>query len=1043
MERLSSGMRINSAGDDAAGLAIASRMESQVRGLQAAIKNANDGISVTQTAEGAMEEIGNILQRMRELAVQAANDSNSDADRAYLQQEVAQLSDEITRISETTQFNGINVLDGSFAGKTFQIGANANQSVTLDIANVAASSLGIGASSTSSTSSTTTSTSGVAEEIGRLSFDRDDRYAFQLTDRDTGLSYRINPAATAATSASIVSLDRIILTDHGFKTGDAIIQSTLAGFPTNTASTPRFVIKIDEDTFQIASSLSNAIAGTANTLTTTTQPTITGLGISLTRADADSRADFAARINAGLKESAVNTSVTGNAAAASVSASTMNASAASDDTFKFTLKVGDTTQQVDFGARMLSTSLPGDSTLTAADYVHVAQAMREELHSVFDDSISVTHSSGRFTIEDAQGRYLEVSQGAGNGYFFGSDEQNSGSIYASANAQNNISVAWSDDGSSLIVNHAAAGGVDITNFSSTSTGTATFDVADTATTAVVEPIVLEDTLADSTASVRGIIGESKIALNFSNTFGYADDGGTADTNLNANYAFKITDGAGNVYADFTGSSSAVNVQHLNNTDAAIEAYVLANLTTKIAATGFNDDRINVGEFNVDYTGGILTITNSEGRDLRVEDVYSKYGTITVSKLDGLAGTEILSSEGAHASEVRIARGFGTTLTAATATMTLIVDGSSTSSVIDVKSAFAGTASFQTGWQQATQLEVELQDGTAVGADTNIRVAYDSTTDEFVIVNVLGREMNISATTEPTAASTGQYFKTAAAVGAANKGHTVQIDSGVTSGVLTEATSVKLTFNQDDVNTFVLGVNGQSSTANSFNFDSDTFASSAFKTSLDNLMANLNVEYLGSPFSYSMDVANRAITITNSKGGEIFFDGHTTNSTDLELQLDVMSGVLQNASDTSGPGDAVIKANEAVTVASATGDGSVETTTSTSTSSSSYTSGHTGIDQLTIATQAGANSALGSIDAALATILSERAKLGALENRLDHTVNNLSNVATNTTAAQGRIMDADFARETTNLTKSQILSQAATSMLAQANQSKQNILALLQ
>ena len=86
----------------------------------------------------------------------------------------------------------------------------------------------------------------------------------------------------------------------------------------------------------------------------------------------------------------------------------------------------------------------------------------------------------------------------------------------------------------------------------------------------------------------------------------------------------------------------------------------------------------------------------------------------------------------------------------------------------MKSAFAGTASFQTGWQQATQLEVELQDGTAVGADTNIRVAYDSTTDEFVITNILGREMNISAATEPTAASTGQYFKTAAAVVQANK-----------------------------------------------------------------------------------------------------------------------------------------------------------------------------------------------------------------------------------------------------------------------------------
>ena len=117
----------------------------------------------------------------------------------------------------------------------------------------------------------------------------------------------------------------------------------------------------------------NAIAGSAETLTTTTQPTITGLGMSLIRSDADSRADFAERINIGLKESATNTSVTGNSAAASVSAATMNASAASEDTFKFTLKVGDTTQEVDFGGRMLSTSLPGDSTLAAADYVHVAR----------------------------------------------------------------------------------------------------------------------------------------------------------------------------------------------------------------------------------------------------------------------------------------------------------------------------------------------------------------------------------------------------------------------------------------------------------------------------------------------------------------------------------------------------------------------------------------------------------------------------------------------------------------------------------------------
>ena len=192
MERLSSGLRINSAGDDAAGLAIASRMEAQVRGLQAAIKNANDGISVVQTAEGAMEEVGNILQRMRELAVQASNDSNSDADRAYLQDEVAQLAEEITRISQTTQFNGQNILDGSYQDKYFQIGANASQNVGLSIASVAADSLGIGTTVSSFPTSTTKTTTTVAtEEIARVNFTFDDTYSFKLTDRETGLNYQI------------------------------------------------------------------------------------------------------------------------------------------------------------------------------------------------------------------------------------------------------------------------------------------------------------------------------------------------------------------------------------------------------------------------------------------------------------------------------------------------------------------------------------------------------------------------------------------------------------------------------------------------------------------------------------------------------------------------------------------------------------------------------------------------------------------------------------------------------------------------------------
>lgn len=132
MERLSSGLRINSAKDDAAGLAISQRMTSQINGMDTAARNANDGISLAQTAEGALTEVTNNLQRMRELAVQASNATNSSTDRAALQSEVSQLQAEILRVAETTSFNGIKVLDGSFTSQSFQVGANAGETITMD-----------------------------------------------------------------------------------------------------------------------------------------------------------------------------------------------------------------------------------------------------------------------------------------------------------------------------------------------------------------------------------------------------------------------------------------------------------------------------------------------------------------------------------------------------------------------------------------------------------------------------------------------------------------------------------------------------------------------------------------------------------------------------------------------------------------------------------------------------------------------------------------------------------------------------------------------
>ena len=143
-EKLSSGYKINRAGDDAAGLKISEKMRSQIRGLNKASDNAQDGISLIQTAEGALNESHSILQRMNELAVQGANDTNQSIDRDAINQELEALTDELDRISQTTQFNKQNLLDGNFKDKKLQVGANANQNIEISIDAMNADSLGLG-----------------------------------------------------------------------------------------------------------------------------------------------------------------------------------------------------------------------------------------------------------------------------------------------------------------------------------------------------------------------------------------------------------------------------------------------------------------------------------------------------------------------------------------------------------------------------------------------------------------------------------------------------------------------------------------------------------------------------------------------------------------------------------------------------------------------------------------------------------------------------------------------------------------------------------
>ncbi len=170
MQRLSSGLRVNSAKDDAAGLAISERMNAQVRGLSVAARNANDGISLAQTAEGALGKVGDMLQRMRELAVQSANASNNASDRTALQAEVTQLRSEIDRVAKTTSFNGTKLLDGTFANATFQVGANAGEGIAIDSI-VSADSGTLGDTSLITSVGTITTTAGANAAIAAGTLD--------------------------------------------------------------------------------------------------------------------------------------------------------------------------------------------------------------------------------------------------------------------------------------------------------------------------------------------------------------------------------------------------------------------------------------------------------------------------------------------------------------------------------------------------------------------------------------------------------------------------------------------------------------------------------------------------------------------------------------------------------------------------------------------------------------------------------------------------------------------------------------------------------
>jgi len=856
MEQLSSGKRINSAGDDAAGLAIATRMESQIRGLNQAIRNAADGQSMAATSEGAMDEISSMLQRMRELSLQSASDTVSAQDRANLDAEVDQLVLEIDRITSTTTFNGKNLLDGTAGAQTLQIGNMGGETLSFTVGNMSSTALGTTLTAAASNAVTSNTAQGVAATptIAQLAFNGNDSYGFTLTVGDGASGTDALTIAGATVSAGSAS-------DVATKINTAIAAAVTAGTMT-----------------------SGAAVAAAN-----------GNVVTITNALGDS-----------IDVSAFTSAANGTASYASVTGA-------------------GTSKLLNDAAPVAALNISGGGAATAATGTLTLQTGKDYSFTVNGTNINVTNL-GTTTTEAALLAELKTAIGAG-------------------------SAASSVTGQAFSLADSSGKEIAITNFQSTSAaaGSAgsmalTVRVDDNSNTP-------SNTFAVGGSDTTDVDGTDIVQLSFSEA--------------EADYGFKIDTVA---FTVATASASKTLAEALAITRDAINA----DATISAIATA----RVVDGKLEIENTqaaGTAITI-----------DTFTSTGKAAV-----VAGTATLGSTNLVTAQ-QASTNTGTEATVSETTMSFSQDDE---------------YSFKIG---GTLVTASIS-GSDLGAMVSAVNAQSSTTGvsgsvsngDLLLTNAAGGAIAI---TEFASAGTGIATAATAAGqgGSATLSDTAAVTGAATAAAGTStASTMALSMDATDNVTFQLS-DGKTNAVvrlTSFSITDNAAMLAEIQSALTNA---------GSDITAAVSSGTSPITLTNAAGGKIDLTKFTSDG----------SGVL-----TASPG-------------SEQGVGKILDDTGTSASQSA-------VAAIDIKSSAGATTAIATIDRALEQINAQRAELGAISNRLDHTISNLGNVVINTAASQSRIQDADFAKVTGDLTKSQIMSQAATAMLAQANASKQGVLSLLQ
>ncbi len=1186
MERLSTGLRVNSAKDDAAGLAIGTRMSSQVRGLSMAIRNANDGISLVQTAEGAMEESTSMLQRMRELAVQATNATYTADDRASIQDEISQLADELDRISSTTKFNGQTILDGSFTDRELQIGDDAGSTLAIGIQSMSAATLGersdgpaVGATRAALEIQGMSTT---AADYQSKSFD----VSLNGTSATVTLPAPVGTTVTAATIAVASSGE-----DQGAATSTVLgNQSFRAGtVDLSTQANRIFEMRVGSSAY-VALDMTSALNNVLGTTTETLNAPSTN---STSTSDEVTQAQFLTALQATLDaaftgDKQVTASVDSNGilnmSVADGSFLTLKESTGAGTTGTFVATFVDSSFTAPLGAINLSThantgfslnvngtgvvdiefsDLLGDSSYVFDQTAVTATELQNVLQTRLDENFS---GDNAVTVSiDSEGFVNLYVAGGNQTAVIAEITDMEGTTTLSTGAVALFGVIGTVDNNDVGVNMAALGINSVVN---------TFDDPDMVFSVEVNTNAkLDIDMASYIRAAAADLGSVKqnemvaaLQAAFDDNF-TGDDAVTVTANGDGTLGFDVAGGAGFLqiteYDPIDGSTDGTFVasaiitggtltKNPNTmfTDATyvykgsvlysdsrssgsspvaafsmpFSEYSRAEDTTRVevfrdqpramtgtmavAGTWVLNDTVTFASAGTVLTSSAYTVTAADVADTTFETLAQNIAT-HLNNDSAMSDEFLVTAQGANLAFTTLNQAATpyTTITAtpllanasagngtiAVGTMRAIADIDLTSSnqVLTIELDNLGTTTsltlsegeYSSLDKLADEINLQLARSGKFEGDSALRAVVkegfdtahtDSPTDShryLALESDAGKDIELTGNFVTAGFFFGTETNTEIDSGRAlaslgSIAYDIQTAGLIDGGVDTTAGSGVVTVSiQDGANTISrdVALGNQSSNRAFADFASDL--STAVNAAFASDGYSVTTSFSNGSFSVALDQAgSKTLSLSGSIVEDAFgsasvsASGYDGDVVDLASMDDVVTAIN---SDLTAAGLGVAASfdsdtSKLVFTASGGDAGSASALALSgtdltdlqfgSTLSATGTDGNAtdaSIADIDVSTEAGATAALTSIDNAITYVSSERSKLGAIQNRLDHTVSNLTNVVTNTEASRSRIMDADYGQESAALAKAQIIQQAATAMLAQANQSSQSVLSLLQ